>query len=154
MLERAKRSAGILADIHIYKPYQRRPPRRRCRSKVCVGKKGRQRLLRKIGKIDENGQSLRRTFWNRLPQTPQNCGRNEKAPRSHDRRALKLVAEEGFEPPTHGLWFHCSNQLSYSAINKALLNILSSKTYIRERGRVYWSQSYMSSACMIFFWNI
>ena len=27
-----------------------------------------------------------------------------------------MVAEEGFEPPTHGLWFHCSNQLSYSAL--------------------------------------
>ena len=31
---------------------------------------------------------------------------------------LFLVAEEGFEPPTHGLWFHRSNQLSYSAIKK------------------------------------
>ena len=27
-----------------------------------------------------------------------------------------LVAEGGFEPSTHGLWFHRSNQLSYSAI--------------------------------------
>ena len=27
-----------------------------------------------------------------------------------------LVAEEGFEPPTQGLWFLCSNQLSYSAL--------------------------------------
>ena len=27
-----------------------------------------------------------------------------------------LVAEEGLEPPTRGLWFRCSNQLSYSAI--------------------------------------
>ena len=26
-----------------------------------------------------------------------------------------LVAEEGLEPPTRGLWFRCSNQLSYSA---------------------------------------
>ena len=27
-----------------------------------------------------------------------------------------MVAEEGLEPPTRGLWFRCSNQLSYSAI--------------------------------------
>ena len=26
-----------------------------------------------------------------------------------------MVAEDGFEPPTHGLSFRCSNQLSYSA---------------------------------------
>ena len=28
----------------------------------------------------------------------------------------KMVAVHGFEPRTFGLWFHCSNQLSYSAI--------------------------------------
>jgi hypothetical protein len=46
---------------------------------------------------------------------------DEIAPRKIDlRRALCFaesfkVAEEGFEPPTRGLWIRCSNRLSYSA---------------------------------------
>ena len=31
------------------------------------------------------------------------------------RGAVAGVAEEGIEPPTHGLWIRCSNHLSYSA---------------------------------------
>ena len=32
-----------------------------------------------------------------------------------EKNLIKNVAEEGLEPPARGLWFHCSNQLSYSA---------------------------------------
>ena len=35
-----------------------------------------------------------------------------------------MVAEEGLEPPTRGLWFRCSNHLSYSAVNKIRLKSL------------------------------
>lgn len=31
---------------------------------------------------------------------------------------IKMVAIEGLEPPTHWLWFNCSNHLSYIAILK------------------------------------
>src|SRR5262245_5752814 len=31
------------------------------------------------------------------------------------RKCAVRVAVEGFEPPTHGLWVRCSNQLSYTA---------------------------------------
>ena len=43
-----------------------------------------------------------------------------KLPSIHDRRTMffaskseKLVVRGGLEPPTYGLWFRCSNQLSY-----------------------------------------
>ena len=40
---------------------------------------------------------------------------NKKPCRNQKLRQGLKVAVEGFEPPTRGLWFRCSNQLSYTA---------------------------------------
>ena len=57
-----------------------------------------------------------------------------------------LVAEEGLEPPTRGLWFRCSNHLSYSA-NEGPFRIIRADRqpqchfafyFLRERDALSW----------------
>ena len=53
-----------------------------------------------------------------------------------DRKPCYLVAEEGFEPPTQGLWFLCSNQLlvvllSISSLYFVIITLYPIKLYAK-----------------------